>query len=145
MRKVFLQSSPRKFQSLIPCARSYVDFTCKFVANGPIDWTPIDFVNLEELRLGRWDFQYCTRCDVHPLIQYAASRCLQRVVLEVDGTAYVCPDLDGVLVDLVERQKAHGDLVVQFSTIANLEGINEWLPRLSQMATLEVWHSERPD
>ena len=146
VRKVFVESPSRKFQPFIPMrARSYTDSTCKCVAEGPIDRPPIKFVNLEELRLRRWDSHNCTRCDAHPLIQSAASPCLQRVVLEVEGIALWCPRLDGVLVDLVESQKAHGGLVVQVSTIANPQHIRGWLPRLSQIGALEVRRSERPD
>lgn len=72
------------------------------------------------------------------------------MIIEVTGWDAIFGDiqwlpLDWSLVDLIERQEAYGNLVLQISTTTNPERIRELLPQATQKGVLEVRFSERPD
>jgi hypothetical protein len=109
--------------------------------NRPINWPPINFTNLEELRLSIWTIPGFHSVRDHPLLRSVASPRLQRVIFETGGSAPGL-NLDEALVDLVERHKAHGKLSVQISTAEPLEYIRGSLPQLARLGVLEVYNSE---
>ena len=107
-------------------------------------------MNPEELRIYAPFQNHPLRC-IHTLVRLihlVTSPCLRRVVVEVANVTFEDIDwdpMDEALVDLVERHKAHGNLVFQISTTADPEKFRRSLPRAVQEGMLEVRFSKRPD
>jgi len=68
------------------------------------------------------------------------------VIVELPGRATPVthwPFLDEIMVDLVERHKAYGNLTLQISSMADPVDIHRVLPRAAQRGVLEVRFSEK--
>lgn len=132
---VFLGSCSRTSRTL------FVEFPQRNITNQLVNQPTIDFVNLEELRVGVWAVYDPHSRTLHSLLQSITSPSLRRVIVEVrqivvavDGWSL----LDEGLANLVERHKAYGDVKLQVSAKVKPEYLRKLLPRLAQKGMLEL-------
>lgn len=121
---------------------------CKRVATCQLPWPDrFDFPNLEELRINALTDVPGPQ-STQSFLQSLLTPCLRRVtveVLEKNVTHVQWSSLDANLVNLVERHRAYGNILLQISTTADPDKILGMLPRAAQEGVMEVRFSERPD